>query len=166
MTRRWVLTLAGAVVLSVAALAVACGGGDEHASVSTLPPPQDRTIKLAAYELKGGTQVEKEPFPGGELSGGYKLKAPNEDGRWEVEAYRWLPGQIEVNQGDTVTLEIIGINGALHSSYIENYVDDFEVTRGRITTITFVADQAGVFKIVCRTHPESMIGELVVRQRA
>jgi plastocyanin len=154
-------------LLAIGGLAVACGGdGDDDAVVSAMMPPQERTIKVAAYELKGGTQVEKEAFPGGALSGGYALKAPNEDGRWEVEAYAWLPGQIEVNQGDTVTLEIIGINGAEHLSSLENYVDDFVVRRGQMTTVTFVADQAGVFKLLCENHPESMIGELVVRARS
>ncbi len=166
MKRRWIFTLAGATLLAVAGLAAACGGdGDEDAAVSALPPPQARTIKMAAYELKGGTTVDKEPFPAGDLSGGYALKTPNEDGRWEVEAYSWLPNQIFVNQGDEVTLEIVGINGAEHNSSIENYVDYFVVRRGQITTLRFSADEPGVFRIFCTDHPESMIGELVVRAR-
>ncbi len=166
MQRRWMFAIMAVALLAVAGFGAACGDDvDDDASVSALPPAQARTIKLAAYELKGGTTVDKEAFPGGELSGGYALKAPNEDGRWEVEAYAWLPGQVFVNEGDTVTLEIVGVNGAIHESAIENYVPSFEVERGKITTLTFVADQPGVFRIQCHTHPESMIGELVVRAR-
>lgn len=166
MKSRWMTGIVAVALLAIAGLAIACSGDDNDAVVSAMLPPQERTIKMAAYELKGGTQVDKEAFPGGELSGGYAIKAPNEDGRWEVEAYSWLPGQIEVNQGDTVTLEIIGINGAEHVSLIENYVDSFVVQRGLMTTVTFVADQPGVFQILCGTHPESMRGELVVRARS
>ncbi|MEE9277518.1 MAG: cupredoxin domain-containing protein, partial [Dehalococcoidia bacterium] len=79
--------------------------------------------------------------------------------------YSWLPNQIFVNQGDEVTLEIVGINGAEHNSSIENYVDYFVVRRGQITTLRFSADEPGVFRIFCTDHPESMIGELVVRAR-
>ena len=165
MTRHWLAALLLGVI-AVGGLAVACGDGGENTAVAQLAPPQERVIHMAAYELKGGTSVESEAFPGGELSGGYGLKEPNADGRWEVQAYTWLPSQIEVNQGDTVTLEIVGINGAIHNSSIENYIDSFVIERGKITTLTFVADAPGVFKILCGNHPESMIGELVVRARA
>ena len=151
-------------LLLVSALFAACGD-DADENVSTLPPPQDRTIKLAAYELKGGTNVSKEPFPGGEFSGGYAIKPPNDEGRWEVENYTWLPGQITVNQGDAVTLEVFGVNGARHDSEIEGYVDGFVVERGKLTTVKFTANKAGVFKLICNTHPESMIADFVVLAR-
>lgn len=140
----------------------ACGDDDDSGS---LPPPQARTIKVAAYELKGGTNVESEPFPGGDFSGGYAIKEPNADGRWEVEDYIWLPGQIAVNEGDQVTLEIFGVNGARHESSIEGYLDSFVVERGQLTTVSFTADQPGVFKLICSTHPQSMVGEIVVHAR-
>lgn len=120
---------------------------------------------MAAYELKGGTSVDSEPFPGGDFSGGYAIKEPNADGRWEVEDYIWLPGQIVVNEGDEVTLEIFGVNGARHDSSIEGYVDSFVVERGQLTSVSFTADQPGVFRLTCSTHPESMVGEIVVHAR-
>ena len=163
MKKRMLMIPIGLTALLLFGLISACGDDDEEAV--TLPPPQARTIKLAAYELKGGTNVEKEAFPGGELSGGYAIKPPNDDGRWEVEAYVWLPNQITVNEGDTVTLEIFGVNGARHDSEIEGYVDQFAVKRGKLTTVTFTADRPGVFKLICNTHPESMVGEIVVLAR-
>lgn len=163
MKGRWLFAAAAAALLAAAGLAAACGGDEEE---SALPPPQARTIKMAAYELKGGANVAEEPFPGAALpEPGYELKAPNDEGRWEVEAYTWLPEQIVVNQGDQVTLEIIGVNGEEHNSLIENYVDEFVVRRGQITTLTFTADKPGVFKITCHNHSASMIGELVVLAR-
>ena len=123
-----------------------------------------RTITMIAVEAKGGATVDKEPFPTAALpeGKGYELEAPNAEGRWEVSTYRWEPNQIIVNQGDEVTLEILGVNGAEHPSAIDGYDISFTVKRGQLTTVTFTADQAGVFELRCGTHQPSMVGELIV----
>lgn len=146
-----------------AALALqACG------PAATSESAKPRTVYVAAVELKGGVTVDKEAYPtGGTLpaGGGYLLKAPDDKSRWEVSTYRWDPGTIVVNQGDTVTLEIVGINGDEHPFTIEGYWVSDVVTRGKITRLTFVADKAGIFKIICRKHAPSMQADLVVLAR-
>jgi plastocyanin len=124
----------------------------------------ERTIYMAAVEPKGGVTVDKEAFPGAALpdGAGYILKEPNQDGRWEVSTYRWDPGTIIVNQGDVVTLEMIGINGASHPFTIEGYNVSDVVQRGQVTRVTFTADKAGIFKIACPVHSPSMEASLVV----
>ncbi len=134
-------------------------------TVATAAAPVERTIYMAAVEPKGGVTVDKEPFPSAALpeGGGYILKQPDDTGRWEVSTYRWQPGTVVVNQGDIVTLEIVGINGAAHPLRIEGYDDvSAVVQRGHITRVTFTADKAGIFKIICDTHLPSMRGDLVV----
>jgi plastocyanin len=123
-----------------------------------------RTITMIAVEAKGGTTVDKEPFPSAALPAGkgYELKAPNAEGRWEVSTYRWQPSQIIVNQGDEVMLEILGVNGAEHPAVIDGYNVNFTVKRGELTIVTFTADKAGVFPFRCGTHQPSMVGELIV----
>ena len=155
------LMVAGAVLLAIAA---GCGG-DDGASASI--EPTTRTFFMEAVEPKGSTSAEKEPFPTEALpeGGGYKLEEPDEEGNWVVETYTWAPDQIVVYEGDTVNLEIVGINGARHDSLIEKYVDEFVVERGKLTSLSFVADKAGVFKIVCTIHPPAMTGELLVLPR-
>ena len=113
---------------------------------------------------QGGATADKEPFPTAALpeGKGYELKAPNAEGRWEVSTYRWDPSQIIVNQGDEVTLEILGVNGAEHPTVIDGYDLSFTVKRGQLTTVTFTADKAGVFQFRCGTHQPSMVGELIV----
>lgn len=142
-----------------AALALPAGAQDRPAS-----GPRERTIYIAAVEPKGGVHVDHEPFPGTALpdGGGYAIKKPDEKGRWEVSTYRWDPGTIVVNQGDRVTLEIIGINGKEHPFTIEGYWLNGVVRRGQLTRLTFSADKAGIFKIICRTHSPSMQADLVV----
>ncbi len=127
-------------------------------------PPVERTIYIAAVEPKGGANVNQEAHPHDALpsGGGYVLKKPDEKGRWEVSTYRWDPGTIVVNEGDRVTLEIIGINGADHPFTIEGYWISDVVRRGQITRVTFVADKPGIFKIICRKHAPSMQADLVV----
>jgi len=120
---------------------------------------------MAAVEPKGGTGVSQEAFPNPSLlpaGGGYVLKAPDNTGRWEVSTYQWQPSFIVVNQGEQVTLEIIGINGAEHVSSLPPYVDKFTVKRGQLTKVTFTASRAGIFPIVCVSHQPSMTGALVV----
>lgn len=136
--------------------------------VSLLPAPAEaqpsRTIYLAAVEPKGGTGVSSEPFPTAGLpgGGGYVLRAPDATGRWEVSTYQWQPGFIVAREGEQVTLEIIGINGAEHVSALPPYVQSFTVRRGQLTRVTFTANRAGVFPIICVNHQPSMTGYLVV----
>ena len=109
-TKRYITLLTTMLpLLAVLVLLAACG----QAASGAVGPPQERTIYMAAIEPKGGTTVDTEPFPTQALppGGGYGLKPPDETGRWVVETYRFVPGTVVVNEGDTVTLEMIGING-------------------------------------------------------
>lgn len=123
-----------------------------------------RIIYMAAVEMKGGTQQEKEPYPEGPLppGAGYVKTPPNPAGRWEVSAYQWSPGTIVVQQGETVTLEIVGVNGDVHPSTIRGLVDSFTVKRGQITRVTFTASKPGLYPIICTNHQPTMQGVLVV----
>ena len=138
--------------------------GPLWAQATSAHRPRHRTIYVAALEPKGGASAAQEPFPAASLpgGGGYVLRKPDEKGRWEVSTYRWDPGTIVVNQGDTVTLEIVGINGDEHPFTIEGYWLSGVVKRGQLTRITFVADKPGIFKIICRKHAPSMQADLVV----
>jgi plastocyanin len=129
---------------------------------------EERVIYVAAIEPKGGVTVDKEPFPAGDLpkGGGYVKKAPDGSGRWEVSTYQWSPATVVVRQGERITLEIIGINGAKHSGHIDRYIPKhFLVKRGEITRVQFTADTPGVFKIHCEEHQPSMEGALIVLPR-
>lgn len=124
-----------------------------------------RFFTILAVEPKGGTTVEKEPFPTDPLpsGGGYVIAQPDEKTRrWEVSAYVWQPSQITVTEGDEITLEFVGINGAAHPTSIAAFGQTFTVKRGHAHRITFVADKVGIFGIICSTHKPSMSGELIV----
>jgi len=123
---------------------------------------------IALIEPKGGVSVDKEPYPEGTLpqGGGYVKKAPNPAGRWEVSTYQFSPATIVVKQGDRVTLEMVGINGAKHSVHVDKYRPDHVlVKRGEIARIQFTADTPGLFKIHCKEHEPTMEGQLVVLPR-
>jgi plastocyanin len=126
---------------------------------------EKRFFTILAVEPKGGTTVDKEPFPTGPLppGGGYVIAQPDEKTRrWEVSAYIWQPSQIIVNEGDEVTLEFVGINGAAHPTTIAAFGQTFTVKRGQAHRATFTADKVGIFGIICSTHKPSMSGELIV----
>ena len=129
---------------------------------------EERVFYMALIEPKGGVTVDKEPYPEGELpkGGGYVKTAPNSAGRWEVSAYQFSPATIVVKQGDRVTLEMVGINGAKHSVHVDKYRPDHVlVKRGEITRIQFTADTLGLFTIHCKEHEPGMEGHLVVLPR-
>jgi plastocyanin len=59
------------------------------------------------------------------------------------------------------------VNGKEHPGRIEGYEKTtFNVKRGQLTTVSFKADKAGVFRILCDLHQPSMTGQLVVLPRA
>jgi plastocyanin len=154
-----VLVLLTAALAGLAVLLSSCGGA------SASMPGGSKTIYMSAMEYKGGTEVSKEAFPTAKLpeGGGYGLKEPaGETQRWEVNSYAWAPSTVVVVEGDQVTLEIIGINGAAHPSNIEGHAVSFDVKRGQITTVKFTAGKPGVYKIVCDAHLPGMVGQLVV----
>ena len=123
-----------------------------------------RFFTIAAVEPKGGTTVDKEPYPVAALpeGGGYVIRKPDATGRWEVSAYVWQPNQIIVTEGDEVSLEFVGINGAEHPTTIVGYDKALVLKRGHVVRVELTADKVGTFAIVCAHHRPSMVGELIV----
>jgi heme/copper-type cytochrome/quinol oxidase subunit 2 len=154
------------MIFGASLVVAAAGWMATESALANSPAPGKRHITIAAVEPKGGVTVDQELFPATvPAGGGYVLKKPDASGRWEVSAYRWDPNQIIVNEGDDVTLEIVGINGAMHPGMIEGYNVAFEVKRGHVTMVNFKADKPGVFRITCHSHGPSMMGELIVMKR-
>ena len=130
--------------------------------------PERRYFTVLAVEPRGGANVSQEAFPTEPLppGGGYVTRQPDQTGRWEVSAYVWSPGQIVVNQGDEVTLEFVGINGASHPTEIKGLGKAFTLKRGNAVRVEFKAEQPGVFPVLCNTHQPSMRAEIVVLPKA
>lgn len=157
----------GIVLVFVAGSIAVLAASQAKSPAAAAVQPAKRTIFMAAIEPKGSTTVENEPFPTAELppGPGYMREAPDAKGRWTIQTYRWLPGTVVVNEGDEVTLEILGVNGPQHPSVIEDYGVGFVVRRGEVTRVTFKADKVGIFDIVCEVHRPAMIAQLVVLPR-
>lgn len=149
----------GALAVGALGLALSLAGAEAPWAQGT-----GRVIYMAAVEMKGGALKEREPYPEAPLpsGGGYIKSPPNASGRWEVAAYQWSPATVVVQQGEMVTLEIVGVNGDQHPSTIPGLVDSFTVRRGQITRVTFAATEPGLYPIICTTHQPSMQGTLVV----
>ncbi len=79
--------------------------------------------------------------------------------------FEFAPGRIEVNEGDTVVIDLTALD-VVHGFHLDGYGIDERLEPGITKQITFVADQAGKFRYRCSVscgnlHP-FMIGELVV----
>lgn len=96
-----------------------------------------------------------------------EIKWTSADGKQEIEAYRWDPGTITVHEGDSVILEFYGVKGESHPFVIDGYNLKGTVQRGKVQTVSFLANKTGTFQIRCLTHPDTqshgpMVANLVV----
>lgn len=85
--------------------------------------------------------------------------------RIEASQYAYNPGEIAVNPGDTVTIQLVSTD-VVHGLYIDGYDLSLEADPGQTATLTFVANQTGSFRFRCNVtcgamHP-FMIGKLDV----
>jgi heme/copper-type cytochrome/quinol oxidase subunit 2 len=83
----------------------------------------------------------------------------------EASQYAYSPGELHVNLGDTVTIELTSIDVA-HGLYVDGYGASTQSDPGQTTSLTFVANRAGSFRFRCNVtcgalHP-FMIGKLTV----
>ncbi len=97
--------------------------------------------------------------------GGFRITEPNKVGAWDFRSFTFAPDQIVVNQGDKVTLHFIGVQGAHHVIDVQG-VDTFELMRGQIHTVSFVANNPGTITYICQVHPPNMVGQILVLPKA
>jgi plastocyanin len=96
---------------------------------------------------------------------GFKITEPNKAGAWDFRSFTFSPSQIVVNQGDKVTLHFIGVQGAHHVVTVDG-IGTFELKRGQINTVSFVANNPGIINYVCHVHLPNMVGQILVLPKA
>lgn len=85
--------------------------------------------------------------------------------RIEASSFQFTPGEIQINPGDRVTVELVSTD-VVHGFSLDGYDFELKADPGQTATGTFIADQAGVFRFRCSVacgnlHP-FMIGKLQV----
>ena len=93
--------------------------------------------------------------------GGFKIIEPNKAGAWDFRSFAFAPAQIVVNQGDKVTLHFIGVQGAHHVITVDG-IGTFELKRGQINTVSFIANNPGIINYVCHVHAPNMVGQIMI----
>ncbi|MBW7476781.1 cupredoxin domain-containing protein [Paenibacillus oenotherae] len=96
-----------------------------------------------------------------------EFRTTTSDGK-KLEVYRWDPGTVIANVGDSVELRIAGVNGQSHPFVIEGLNIKGEVVKGKTTVVRFTAERKGTFPIVCLTHDKMensgpMVGYIVIQ---
>ena len=97
--------------------------------------------------------------------GGFRITEPNKVGAWDFRSFTFSPAQLVVNQGDKVTLHFMGVQGAHHVVTVDG-VGTFELKRGQINTVSFVANNPGIINYVCHVHLPNMVGQILVLPKA
>ncbi len=150
------------VVLGLSALAL-LAGCTGAASV----PSGERVFYINAIEIKGATDSLAPPEVNPERLGktfGYKepgVYDASNPNKWQVASYQFNPSAMTVFQGDRVKLVLFVVNGDVHSDRIESPSGKIVVTeqihnRGRQYTMSFVAEEAGIYQLRCKEHAEAM----------
>lgn len=85
--------------------------------------------------------------------------------RVEASQFAYTPGEISVNPGDKVTIELVSTD-VVHGLYVDGYGLSVKADPGQTATLTFVADKSGSFRLRCNVtcgamHP-FMVGKLNV----
>lgn len=85
--------------------------------------------------------------------------------RVEASQFAYTPGEIKVNTGDWVTLELVSTD-VVHGLYLDGYDISVTTDPGRTERLVFKADRPGSFRFRCNVtcgamHP-FMIGRLTV----
>ena len=85
--------------------------------------------------------------------------------RIEASMFQFAPGEIQINPGDRVTVELVSTD-VVHGFSLDGYDFELRADPGQSVTGTFVANQAGVFRFRCSVacgnlHP-FMIGKIQV----
>ncbi len=85
--------------------------------------------------------------------------------RIEASQFAYAPAQLQVNPGDTVTIELVSTD-VVHGLYLDGYGVSVTADPGQTARLTFVADRSGSYRFRCSVtcgalHP-FMIGKLQV----
>ena len=85
--------------------------------------------------------------------------------RVEASQFAYAPAVLEVNPGDTVTIELVS-KDVVHGLYLDGYGVSVMADPGQTASLTFTADKAGSFRFRCNVtcgalHP-FMIGKIQV----
>lgn len=155
-------------ILAVAAIFILVGG--LNIATAHKMKPTTHTIFMSVIEIKGSTTSDKLAPPdvnSKDLSKGYGYKAPGEADKsnpqkWEVASYMFAPAFMTIHKGDAVNLTVFVVNGDKHEVWITapdgtKVVANTIWNRGREYSVSFVADQAGKYELVCSDHAPSMI---------
>lgn len=82
-----------------------------------------------------------------------------------AKQYEFVPGTIEVNEGDTVILNIKSID-VEHSFFLPEFNIDADLMPGETSRVEFVADKKGTYTFSCHVYcgpgHKEMSGTLVV----
>ncbi len=150
-------------------------------TVVTVTPSHstNKTFWISTVHLDGATTIHPgvacgnctqnipshpaEAFPNTTLPAGpgLVLRPPNKVGAWDMRAFTFAPDQLVVNQGDTVTLHFLGVQGPHHVITVEG-VGTFPLDRGHIHTVSFTADKPGSITYWCHIHVPNMVGQILV----
>lgn len=163
------------LVLGIGVLALAVG---VSGAVGAAGKGTTHTVYGSLIEIKGGTTTDRLAVPAAnptDLSKGYVYKAPGADKdrphRWEVASYMFVPAWVTVQQGDEVVLNAFVVNGDRHEVWITDpdgrkVVANQMWERGREYRVSFVAEKAGRYQLLCTDHAPSMVGTFMVLPRA
>ncbi len=120
----------------------------------------NKSLVFGTLVVVAGAIVAFAPIPAASNAHGEKRLV-----RVEASQFSYTPSTIQVQAGDTVTIELVSTD-VVHGLYVDGYGVSVEADPGQTKTLTFVANRPGSFRIRCNVtcgamHP-FMVGKLTV----
>lgn len=142
---------------------------DAHRATADDPFPTETIEEFPQYFGDG-----EDPFDRAGLEGYYLFMT--EEDEWRIGSYLFLPQEIVAYQGEEITLEVFGVRGSEHGTVLqgpdETVVEgtdgepvEFVVVRGGLEAVTFVAEEPGLYRLICYDHPPTMTTNIHVLPR-
>jgi hypothetical protein len=135
-------------------------------TAGTLSQPNEHYIVTAHIDGNASTQGDAnhppEAIPDAELpkGGGISL-SPGDQGKWRMRVFKFIPSQIISVVDRDITIHFVGAQGPVHRIKVDG-VEDIELKRGQIKSITLHPIEKGVINFRSLDHQPSMSGQIIV----
>ena len=146
MHRLCALAILAAVTLAV--LAVACGGDEDP--TPTPPPPPPPPPPAAQVTTPADTPAPTSRVPDGCNEGDIRFTVENQDPGGSG-SYVFVPKEMSFDVGDTVCFNL-SAETEFHTFTVDELGIDVDLEPGTKKTHTITFDKAGSFKLICIPH--------------
>lgn len=155
------LSFVGVLWIVLSVFCLACGGGADKPAQDkghSSPPPPATSVPATQSDTKKDVSQPKASQGQGRI-----VEVINGDVGGPTGKYEFVPSQITVSIGETVTFSLVA-ETEFHTFTVDDLGIDESIESGETANYTHTFDKAGTYKLVCLVHETNgMVGAITVR---